>query len=132
MGVGRFDTHNSFKTIWMDAVIKKQEIKVKFLSKAMEHGEAISLGDYKKANKIHKELQTIYDQAKTYNVSTLFSELLDETDENVCLWASTFTLKIYPDLAEESLNRLAESPSVTGLSAQTTLLLWREGRLNLL
>ncbi|QEH40230.1 DUF2019 domain-containing protein [Chitinophaga sp. XS-30] len=116
----------------MDSLTIRENIKAKFLDKAIEHGNAISVGDHKKANKIHKKIQALYNQAKEQNQADVFSELLDNADENVRLWAATFTLKVFPELAEKSLISLSELSSITGLSAKTTLHLWKEGKLNLL
>lgn len=110
----------------------REDIKGRFLTEATEHGKAIAIGDHKKANKLHKKLQALYNQAKEHNQADIFSELLNEADENVRLWASTFTLRVFPDLAEKSLANLSELPNITGLSAKTTLHLWKEGKLNLL
>jgi len=99
---------------------------------ATEHGKAISVGDHKKANKLHKKLQSLYNFAKEQSQTEVFSELLNTSDENVRLWAATFTLKVFPDLAQKALEELAVSSSITGLTAKTTLHLWREGKLNLL
>jgi len=110
----------------------REEIRTHFVIKAAEHGKAISVGDHKKANKIHKRLQTLYNLSKEQSQTEVFSELLDASDENVRLWAATFTLKVFPDLAQKALEDLTELSSITGLTAKTTLHLWREGKLNLL
>jgi hypothetical protein len=119
------------KTIWI-LIMTREEIKNRFEIEATEHGKAISIGDHKKANKLHKELQSSYNLAKEQGQIEIFSELLDTSDENIRLWAATFTLKILPDLAQKSLERLTELTSITGLTAKTTLHLWKEGKLNLL
>ena len=110
----------------------REDIKEKFLNEATEHGKAISVGDHKKANKTHKKIHALYNQAKELNQADVFSEFLYDTDENVRLWASIFTLKVFPKLAEKSLTNLSELSSITGLSAKTTLQLWKEGKLDLL
>jgi hypothetical protein len=120
------------KSIWMDGMITRDSIKEKFLNEVAEHGQAVEVGDHKEANKIHKKLYALYILAKEQNQADIFSELLIETDENVRLWAATFTLKIYPDLAEKTLSNLAELSNITGLSAKTTIHLWKDGVLNLL
>lgn len=102
------------------------------MTEAIEHGKAIANGDHKKANKLHKKLQVLYKIANEQNQADVFSELINDSEENVSLWASTFTLKISPDLAEKSLSKLSKLSSITGLSAKTTLQLWKEGKLNLL
>jgi hypothetical protein len=113
-------------------MVIRESIKEKFLSEAVEYGKAIALGDHKKANKIHKKLQILYSQAKEQNHADVFSELLNGVDENVKLWAATFTLKVFPDLAQRALEDLSKLSTITGLSTKTTLHLWKEGKLNLL
>ena len=71
-------------------------------------------------------------KAKKQNVVNVFEEFLNEDDENVRFWAATFSLSSSPELAEKSLAKLTELSSITGLSAKTTLHLWKEGKLNLL
>jgi Domain of unknown function (DUF2019) len=116
----------------METMITKENIKESFLTEAIEHGKAIAEGDHKKANKLHKKIQTLYKKAKDSNQVDLFSELLNESDENVRLWAATFTLKFSPDRAEKTLMSLSNLSSITGLSAKTTLVMWKQGMLNLL
>ncbi len=113
-------------------MITREKIKENFFKETTEYGKAISIGDHKKANKNHKKIQILYNQAKEMNIIDVFSELLNEPDENVRLWAATFTLKIFPALAEKSLNELSGLSSITGLTAETTLHLWKEGKLYLL
>jgi hypothetical protein len=116
----------------MDTIMTREDIKADFLSEALAHGKALSNGDYKGANRIHKRLQVLYKVAKKQNQIDVFSELLEENDENVRLWAATFTIEILPELAENVLINLAELSTITGLSAKTVLNLWKENKLNLL
>ncbi len=113
-------------------MITRKNIKDRFLVETLAHGKAIEIGDYKKANKIHKKIQALYGKAKEQNQSDVFSELLNEADENARLWAATFTLRVFPDLAEKALEDLSVLSTITGLSAKTTIHLWKEGKLNLL
>lgn len=113
-------------------MITRERIKEFFLNYAIEHGKALALGDYKKANKIHKKMKILYNQTEMKNWTDVFSECLKESDENVRLWAATFSLKVLPDLAEKSLMDLSELSNIAGLTAKTTLNLWKEGKLNLL
>ncbi|AXP80439.1 hypothetical protein CJ739_1350 [Mariniflexile rhizosphaerae] len=112
--------------------MKKENIKDDFLKQAIEYGKAVAGGDHKKANRIHKKLQNIYDEAKVQKALNIFVDLLNEREESVKLWAATFSLKNNPELAVKSLEKLTELTSITGLSAKTTLQLWKEGKLNLL
>jgi len=116
----------------MDTMITRENIKAQFVAEAIEHGKLLAEGDRKKANKVHKKIQALYNLAKEQDQVDVFSELLGEADENVRLWAATFTLKKFPDLAEKSLKELSALSGITGLSAKTTLHLWKEGQLNLL
>ncbi|MEX2568339.1 MAG: hypothetical protein WD431_20505 [Cyclobacteriaceae bacterium] len=76
--------------------------------------------------------EEIYPIGRKPTQTEVFSQLLDAVDENVKLWAATFTFKVKPDLAQKSLEKLTKLPSITGLSAKTTLLhLWKEGKLHL-
>ncbi|MCB9235034.1 MAG: DUF2019 domain-containing protein [Bacteroidia bacterium] len=113
-------------------MIPRENIKHNFLAEAIDHGKAIAEGDNIKANKLHKKIQTLYKKAKESNQVDLFSELLNDSDENVRLWAATFSLKVFPDKAEKELLSLSNSTSIIGLSARTTLDMWKKGMLNLL
>lgn len=116
----------------METIMTRENIKDKFLAEAIEHGKATAIGDFKKSNKIHKKIQALYNKAKEQNQTDIFSEFLDENNENVRLWAAIFTLQTFPKLAEKTLVSLINLPSITGLTAKTTLHLWKEGKLNLL
>lgn len=116
----------------METVMEREKIKEKFLVDATEHGQAIAVGDHKKANSIHKKLQNLYSKAKEKNQADIFGEMLNEEDENVRLWAAIFTLKTSTAIAEKALLELTKLPTITGLTAKTTLHLWKEGKMDLL
>ncbi|WP_165590525.1 hypothetical protein [Chryseobacterium aquaticum] len=42
----------------------REEIKEEFLQHSFQHVELYANGDYKKANKLHKELHKLYNYAK--------------------------------------------------------------------
>lgn len=113
-------------------MISKANLINDFLSYAVEHGKAISSGDYVKANKFHKKLHNLYCTAKKENLIVIFKESLDYNNESVRLWAATFLLKTSPDIAEKCLQELTGLKTITGLSARTTLDIWKKGLLNLL
>lgn len=113
-------------------MITRDKIKEDFLSEALEHSKTIATGDHKKANKLHKKLHSLYGKAKEQGIIDVFEEFLNESDENVRLWAATFSLSSSPELAEKSLKKLTELSTITGLSAKTTLNLWKDGKLDLL
>lgn len=109
----------------------RNEIKHQFIADSAEHGKAHFIGDYKKANKLHKKLHELYYCAKEQNQADVFSELLNDEDENVRIWAATFTLKVFPVLAEKTLQEIDHSSNINGIDAKTTLRLWKEGKLEL-
>jgi len=112
-------------------MMTRDEIRERFLSDSAEHGKAYSNGDYEKANELHKKLHDLYNQAKEQNQVDVFSGLLNDEDENVKLWAAIFTLKLYPEIAEKILLDLARESRIK-MTAETTLHLWKEGKLDLL
>lgn len=116
----------------MDTIIERRKIKEKFLIDATEHGQAIAIGDHKKANSIYKKLQNLYSKSKEKNQVDVFGELLNDNDENVRLWAAVFTLKTSTVIAEKTLEELTNLTSITGLTAKTILQLWKDGKMELL
>ena len=111
--------------------ISRTEIEEKFLQHSVQHGVLYVNGDYKKANKLHKELHNLYNHAKEQREEELFSEMLDNPDEYVKLWAAIFTLKSKPDIAENILKKLSTNSKVK-MTASATLHLWKEVKLELL
>jgi dihydrodipicolinate synthase/N-acetylneuraminate lyase len=113
-------------------MISKANLINDFLSYAIEHGKAISSGDYVKANKFHKKLHNLFTIAKKENLIIIYKECLNYNNDDVRLWAATFLLKTSPDIAEKCLQELTGLKTITGLSAKTTLDMWKKGLLNLL
>ena len=111
---------------------KKIELKNRFLFAASEHGKAFNNGDYKTANKYWKKLNALYQEAKENNEVDVFINLMNDKDQGVKIWASTFSLKFSPKQAKRSLKELSRANSLIGLGAQTTLTLWKEEKLELL
>ncbi len=116
----------------MGTIKTKEELKDKFIIEAIKHGQAIGVGDYKKANNSHKKLHAQYSSAKKQQLLEVFRSLLNENDENVRLWAATFTLEYKANEAEKVIKELMNSTTIVAVSAELTLRLWREGKLNLL
>lgn len=113
-------------------MMTKDIIKEIFLFETIEYGKAIAIGDHKKANKLHKKIHALYNNAKKSGQTELFGELLSESDENVRLWAAIFTLKVSPEVAEKVLKDLTKLPTITAMSAEMSLDLWKKGMLHLL
>ena len=116
----------------METLIERKKVKEKFLVEATEHGKAVAIGEHKKANAIHKKLQTLYKKAKEQNIADVFGEMLNDENENVRLWSAIFSLKTEPVIAEKALQELTKLTSITGLTAKTTLHIWKEGKMDLL
>lgn len=112
-------------------MITKEKIKEQFLVQAIEHGIAYSNGDYKKANKIHKKLHELYKKTNQNGFGDVFSEFINNEDENVRLWAAIFTLKTDEKIAIMVLNKLSKDSNIK-MTAKVTLQLWEEGKLNLI
>lgn len=107
----------------------KNELGKSFIPLAIEHGEAYESSDYKKANKLHKKLHALYDAVKSEGIGNVFSQYLNNDNESVRLWAAIFTLRDNPENAERTLKSLAENSTIK-MTAQTTLNLWRAGKLD--
>jgi len=106
-----------------------EKIAESFVTLATEHGEAYESADYKKANKLHKKLHDLYDTGKSEGIGDVFSQYLNNNNESVRLWAAIFTLRYNPEDAEKTLNSLAQNSTIK-MTAQTTLNLWKSGKLD--
>lgn len=111
------------KKIWM------VNYNAQFVETVKKYGELIAQGDSKGANKLHNSLQKLYLLMKNKNNLNVFVECLDDEDENIRLWASTFSLSTSEPNAIKELEKLSLSASFTGLSAKMTLELWEKGEL---
>jgi hypothetical protein len=116
----------------MDSIMTRENLQDKFLALATEHGHAFVAGYHKKANKIHKKLHGIYDQAKAQNQEAIFEAFLNDANDSVRLWAAIFTLKFSPEKAEHTLKEMSDLSNIFGLTAGTSIKLWKEGKMNLL
>ena len=96
-----------------------------------EHGEVYSNGDYKKANKLHIKLHNLYNLVKEENKLVMFSETLNDKNENIRFWSALFTLKLNCEIAEKTLEELSVNSNIK-LTAKTTLILWKDDKLDLL
>jgi hypothetical protein len=112
-------------------MITEQEINQQFLRLADEHGNAYSLGNYKVANKLHKLLHNLYNRAKAHGCQEVFKNMIGNENENIRLWAAIFTLTLYPKLAEATLEQLSQNSHIK-MTAKMTLILWKQGKLNLI
>jgi len=109
----------------------REKIKERFLIDSVEHGAAFSIGDNKKANRLHKKLHDLYNHAKEQGQVDVFSESLNDINENVRLWSALFTLKYNPELAVKVLEKLSKESNIK-MTAEMSLRLWMEGKMDLL
>lgn len=108
------------------------EAQISFIDYAVKHGEAIEKGNHKVANKLHKQLMSVYETINQAGKWSELKELFQHPNESVKLWASTFLLKNDNVAALKVLHELAKSPRIIGLTASTTIDMWRKGMLDLL
>ena len=112
-------------------MITEQEINQQFLRLADEHGNAYSLGNYKVANNLHKQLHDLYNQATVQGCQEVFKNMISNENESIRLWAAIFTLTQSPKLAEQTLEQLSQNSNIK-MTAKMMLTLWKQGKLNLL
>lgn len=110
----------------------EKELKEVFRALAIEHSKVMEEGNHKLANRIHNELTQLYRQKKDSNELSFFVVLTKDNNDFVRHWAATFSIKESPEVAESVLTELASQTSIVGLSAKTTLHLWKKGLLDLL
>ena len=112
----------------MDAKIIIIMNKESFIEIAIEHGEAIKIGDSKKANKLHSKLTKIYESAQgEIERNEELKQISHHSNQNVKLWAAAFLLKEDTDYARQILYDIKESGTVFSLSASTILDMWNKG-----
>ena len=109
------------------------EIQNKFIDLAINHGKAIEEGNHKIANKIHSELTFMYNnQIKKNDRYEELEDILKKSDnESVRIWAATYLLVSKECLALETLKKLEKSNKIFGLTASTTIDMWKKGMLQL-
>lgn len=111
--------------------LNTEKIIVDFLKYSIEHSKAYENGEYKKANKLHKELHKLYDVVKESNQTNIFQKFIKDENESVRFWAAVFTLKVNENESIRALEELSNRSNMK-MTALTTLNLWKEGKLNLL
>lgn len=103
-------THLHFKiTIIME---EKEIMKEDFIKYVLEHANAEKEGNSKKANRIHKKIATLYQKAKEKGYIDIFHSLLDCKNEDIRIWAASFSLKTEPRKARKALVKLTHSKSI--------------------
>ncbi|MBL7758265.1 MAG: DUF2019 domain-containing protein [Chitinophagaceae bacterium] len=107
------------------------QLQTIFIENAIKHGEAIGIGDYRTANKLHTKLGAAYQLIKQDGKWNELIELITHPDDNVKLWAATYLLESNTKVALRILKELKNSTEITGLTASTTIDIWNKGLLRL-
>jgi len=108
-----------------------ERISRKFKELSIKHEEAIQTGNNKTANRLHKELMSLYYDIKNNEDFIIIKELSKDKNESVRLWAATFLLKSNSEFALKLLNDLKKSNSVNSLTASAIIDMWAKGMLQL-
>jgi hypothetical protein len=113
-----------------------QELLRRFEELAVEHLKASEEGDFEAANLSVDETGRIVKQLWRDNGSTKEAlrelvELSKSKNPAVAMKAVTYTLELYPEVANE-LRRLKKEKSLIGLGAECTLKRWKEGQQTIL
>lgn len=98
---------------------------------AARHGEALTVGNHKVANKAADVIAAIYSELRRRGATAQnhLIQLLDDPTPRVRGWAAAHALEFAPDKGEAVLQELALHSGFLGVSAETTLKEWRAGRL---
>jgi hypothetical protein len=107
------------------------ELVAAYATAAGVHGNAVVVGDYKKANPAADQIAAIYrelrDRGRNAQLSVL--PLLKDPDAGVRAWAAAHALEFSPTDGERVLEELARDSGMLGFSAQMALREWRQGTL---
>jgi hypothetical protein len=99
---------------------------------ASEHGEATAAGDSSRANEAHDVIAAIYRDLRELGIGAQrrLLPLLDHPDAWVVAWSGAHALEFAPEEGERALTELARRErSLAGFTAETTLSVWRDGKL---
>jgi hypothetical protein len=98
---------------------------------AYNHGVATHLGDYKKANENYKSILKAVNFLKLHKSIYKLSELINDSDVSVQLWAATYLLLDNPEAALNKLKEISNDDGIMGFNAKTTISEWQKGNLKL-
>ena len=103
----------------------------RYIDAARQHGEATERGDWRTANAAAASIAAIYAELRRRgpDAQRQLLRLLFDPSPGVSGWAGAHALEFAPSEGAAALTRLASSPGLAGLSAETTLKEWRNGRL---
>ncbi len=102
-----------------------------FVEAALNHSEAIELGNYKIANKNYDHVIKAVLFLKSQKAISNLSKLLTHSSLGVRLAAATFLLDLYPIESEKTLKEIVNSQGIHSFRAETILSEWKNGNLKL-
>ena len=106
-----------------------EELVREYEQAAAAHGQALTAGDSRSANRAHDRVATAYRELRNRAVAHHLLPLLSSEDKNVRLWVAAHALEFAPEQGEPCLLELAARPSLLRTRAEHTLKAWREGTL---
>ncbi len=106
-----------------------EELVQEYEQAAETHGQALSAGDNRSANRAYDRLASAYRELRNRSVTHLLLPLLSCEDKSVRLWVAAHALEFAPELGEPVLLELAARPGLLRTRAEYTLKAWREGTL---
>lgn len=96
------------------------------------HGDCTENGNYKEGNKHYKKIVESAKYLNEYSSLSHLIPLLDNESISVQLWAATFLLKTDEKTAISKLREIEKLINIFSLSAEMTIKMWKEKKLNLL
>lgn len=100
-----------------------------FVVAATAQAASIEIGDYKKANALHKKIEKIVGVLKESGKLHELRDLLKHNSIGVRLWAAPYLLSLYEDEAISTLQEITKQPGIHSLTAETILSEWQKGNL---
>jgi hypothetical protein len=100
-----------------------------FIEKALGYEKSVDSGDHRGANRFHDRLMALKAKSNQEEFRDVCRVLLESDNETVRLWAATFYLKEDEQRAALVLEELKTSARIVGLTAASTLDLWKTGLL---
>ena len=99
---------------------------------ARQHGEATERGDWRTANAAADLIAAIYAELRRRgpDAQRQLLQLLFDPSPGVIVWAGAHALEFAPGEGVAALTRVATLQGLAGLTAETTLKEWRNGRLS--
>lgn len=113
-----------------NALVQLPELIERFRSLALEEAAAQSRGEYNIVNRISDEIGAAFRSILTFGDAgrNALIELVDDSDNQVALWASVYSLRHDPERCKSVLRRLSSEPSLLGFAARQSIVNWDAGK----